>query len=46
MDEQGTSSQHTEIIPALPTSEIGLKVIEIPPLDVFYIPLQKVVVRR
>ena len=46
MDEQGTSSQNAEIIPTFPTSEIILKVTKIPPLDVFYNPLYKVVVRR
>ena len=46
MEEQATMPQHTEIIPALPTSEIVLKVTEIPPLDVFYSPLHKDVVRR
>jgi len=46
MDEQATTSQQTNIIPTLPTSEIILKVTEIPPLDVFYSPLHKAVVRR
>ena len=46
MDEQVIKSQQTEIIPTLPTSEIVLKVTEIPPLDVFYGPLHKVVARR
>ena len=46
MEEQETTSQHTKIIPALPTSEIVLKVTEIPPLDVFYSPLHEPVVRR
>jgi len=46
MDEQVTTSQQTEIIPALPTLEIILKVTEIPPLDVFYSPLHKAIVRR
>jgi len=35
MDEQATSLQHTEIIPALPTSKIILKVTKITPLDAF-----------
>jgi len=38
--------QHAKIIPALPTSKIVLKVTKIPPFDVFYSPLHKVVVRR
>lgn len=46
MDEQGTSSQNAEIIPTFLTSDIILKVTEIHPLDVFYSPLHKVVVRR
>lgn len=46
MNEQGTSSQQTEVILIFPLSEIILKVTEIPPLDVFYNPLHKVVVRR
>lgn len=46
MDEQGTSSQHIKIIPALPTLEIILNVTGIHPLDVLYIPLHKAVVRR
>ena len=46
MDEQATTSRQAEIIPALPTLEIVLKVTEITPLDVFYSPLHKVVVRR
>lgn len=46
MEEQATTSQHTEIIPALPTSEIVLRVTEIPPINVFYSPLHKDVVRR
>lgn len=46
MEEQATKSQHTEIIPALPTSKIVLKVTEIPPFDVFYSPLHKAIVRR
>ena len=45
MDEKTTTSQQTKIIPALPTSEIFLKVTEIAPLDVFYSPLHKVVAR-
>jgi len=46
MEEQGTSSQNAEIIPTFLTSDIILKVTEIHPLDVFYSPLHKVVVRR
>jgi len=46
MDEQGTCSQNTKIIPTLPTSEIIRKVTETPPLDVFYSPQHKAVVRR
>jgi len=46
MDEKGECSQHTEIILALPTLEIILKVTEIPPLYVFYNPLHKAIVRR
>ena len=46
MDEKMMMSQQTKIIPALPTSEIVLKVTEIPPLDVFYSPLRKAIVKR
>ena len=46
MEEQATMSQHTEIILTLPTLEIVLKVTEIPPVDVFYSPLHKALVRR
>lgn len=46
MDQEATTSQHAKIIPALPTLESVLKVIEIPPLDVLYIPLHKAVVQR
>lgn len=46
MDQETTTSQHVEIIPALPTSEIVLNVAEIPPLYVFYSPLHKAVVQR
>lgn len=35
-----------EIILATPTSEIVMRVEEIPPLDVFYSPTHKVVVKR
>lgn len=46
MEEEETNSQHIEIIPALPTLDIFLKVIEIPTLDVLYNSLHKDVVRR
>jgi len=46
MEEQSIMSQHTEIIPAVATSKIVLKVTEMPPLDAFYIPLHKVSFRR
>jgi len=46
MDEQATTTQQTEIIRTLSTSEIILKVTEILPPDVFYSPLHKVVVKR
>ena len=46
MNEQVMTSPQTEIIPTLPTLEIVLKIIEIPPLDIFYSTLHKVVVRR
>ena len=46
MDELMKTSQQTEIIPTLPTSEIVLKVTKILPLDVFYNPLHKAIVRR
>jgi len=46
MDHEATKSEHAKIIPALPTLEIVLKVTEIPPLDIFYSPLHKAVVRR
>ena len=46
MDQETTISKHVEIIFALPTSEIFLKVTKIPPLDVFYSPERKVVKRQ
>jgi len=46
MVEKGESSQHTQIILALPTLEIILKVTELPCLDVFYNPLHKAIVIR
>ena len=44
-DNQETSSQEVEIIPALLTSEITFKIEKIPPLDVFYSLEHKVVLR-
>ena len=44
--EKIVSTQEVEHIPATPTSKIVLRIEEIPPLDVFYSPLHKVVVRR
>ena len=38
--------QDVEIIPEHPTGQIVLKIEEIPPLDVFYSPKHKAVVRR
>ena len=38
--------QDQEIIPAYPTQEIILKIEELPPLDFFYSPSHKVVVKR
>lgn len=45
MNEQGINSQNAKIIPTFPTSKIILKVTEILPLDVFYNPLHKAIVR-
>lgn len=45
--EEGVKgTQDVEIIPVTPTSEIVLRVEEIPPLDVFYSPTHKAVVKR
>ena len=39
------STQEIEHIPVSPTSEIILTIEEIPPLDIFYSPQQKAVIR-
>lgn len=44
--EGATGTQDIEIIPTIPTSEIILRIEEMPPLDIFYCPTHKVVVRR
>jgi len=44
--EEVINTQETKHIPATLSSEIVLKIEEIPPLDVFYSPQHKVVVRR
>lgn len=44
--ERDVSTQEIEHIPIAPTFEIVLRIEEIPPLDVFYIPQHKVVIRR
>jgi len=44
--EGATNTQETEHIPVSPSSEIVLKIEDIPPLDIFYSPQHKVVVRR
>ena len=41
-----SNASEMEHIPITPSSEIMLKIEEIPPLDVFYSPQHKVVVRR
>ena len=41
-----TNVSETEHIPITPSSELMLKIEEIPPLDVFYSPQHKAVVRR
>ena len=47
MEVEGTiNTQETEHIPVAPSSEIVLRIEEIPPLDVFYSPQHKVVIRR
>lgn len=47
MTEEGVKgTQDVEIILVTPTSEIVLRVEEIPPLDVFYSPTHKAVVKR
>ena len=44
--EQGAiNTQDIEVIPDFPTSEIVLKIEEIPPLDIFYIPTDKAMVK-
>ena len=40
------NTQEIEHIPVTPTSEIILRIEEIPPLDVFYSPQHKVIVNR
>ena len=44
--EKEIEDQDVEIIPEHPTNEIILKVEEIPPLDIFYNPKHKYVVRK
>jgi len=44
--EKIVSIQDVELIPATPTSEIILRIEEIPPLDVFYSPTHKAVIKR
>lgn len=44
--ERIVSTQETEHIPISPTSEIVLRIEEIPPLHVFYNPQHKAVVTR
>ena len=44
--EKIVSTQEVEHIPATPTSEIVLRIEEIPPLDVFYSQTHKVVIKR
>lgn len=44
--EEFINTQDTEHIPIASSSEIVLKIEEIPPLDVFYSPQHKVVVKR
>ena len=44
--ETVVNAPETEHIPIAPSSEIILKIEEIPPIDVFYSPQHKVVVRR
>jgi len=46
IEEGVKDTQNVEIIPVTPTSEIVLRVEEIPPQDVFYSPTYKVVVKR
>lgn len=38
--------KHVENIPAFPSSEVVLRIKDIPPQDIFYIPQYKVVVKR
>lgn len=44
--EETVNTQEVEHIPVTPTSEIILRIEEIPPLDVFYSPQHKPVVKR
>ena len=43
--EKIVDTQDVELIPTTPTSEIILTIEEIPPLDVFYSPTHKVVIK-
>ena len=44
--EEVINTQETEHIPIAPSSEIVVKIEEIPPLDVFYSTQHKAVIRR
>jgi hypothetical protein len=44
--EETANTQEVEHIPVTPTSEIILRIEEIPPLDVFYSPQHKAMVKR
>jgi len=44
--EKTVGIQDVELIPATPTLEIILRIEEIRPLDVFYSPAQKFVIKR
>lgn len=46
IEERAMNTQDLEIIPITPTSKIVLRIKETPPLDVFYSPTHKVVVKR
>ena len=45
-EEKNPEDQDVEIIPEHPTGQIVLKIEEIPPLDVFYSPKHKAVVKK
>lgn len=45
-EKENVNTQEVEHIPVTPTSEIILRIENIPPLDVFYSPQHKAIVKR